>query len=61
MKDQDKCRAYVAANAPSIARYGGRFLVRARQFEDPEGASRTRNAVIEFPTYQTALELLEVY
>jgi uncharacterized protein (DUF1330 family) len=54
--DQEKYKAYVAANAEPLKRYGGRFLVRAGRFENPEGTSRTRNAVIEFPTYQAALD-----
>ena len=53
--DQEKYKAYVAANAEPLRKYGARFLVRAGQFENLEGASRTRNAVIEFPTYQAAL------
>ena len=53
--DQEKYKAYVAANAEPLRKYGARFLVRAGKFENPEGASRTRNAVIEFPTYQAAL------
>jgi uncharacterized protein (DUF1330 family) len=54
--DQEKYKAYVAANAEPLKKYGGRFLVRAGRFENPEGTSRTRNAVIEFPTYQAALD-----
>jgi uncharacterized protein (DUF1330 family) len=54
--DQEKYKAYVAANAEPLKRYGARFLVRAGRFENPEGTSRTRNAVIEFPTYQAALD-----
>jgi uncharacterized protein (DUF1330 family) len=46
----------VSANAEPLAKFGARFLVRAGRFENPEGASRTRNAVIEFPTYQAALD-----
>ena len=30
--------------------------MRAGRFEKPEGTSRSRNAVIEFPTYQAALD-----
>ncbi|HUW76720.1 MAG TPA: DUF1330 domain-containing protein [Gallionella sp.] len=34
----------------------GYWIVRAGQFENHEGASRTRNAVIEFPSCQAALD-----
>lgn len=54
--DQEQYKAYVAANAKPLAKYGARFLVRAGRFENAEGASRTRNAVIEFPTYDAAVE-----
>jgi uncharacterized protein (DUF1330 family) len=54
--DQNKYLEYVAANAEPFKKYGARFLARAGQFENPEGTSRTRNAVIEFPSYQAALD-----
>jgi uncharacterized protein (DUF1330 family) len=54
--DAERYKAYVAANAPPLARFGARFLVRAGRFENVEGASRARNAVIEFPSYQAALD-----
>lgn len=54
--DQEKYKGYIAANAKPLAKYGARFLVRAGRFENPEGTSRTRNAVIEFPTYEAAVE-----
>ena len=54
--DTEQYKNYVAANAAPLAKYGARFLVRAGQFENPEGTSRTRNAVIEFPSYQAALD-----
>ena len=54
--DPEKYKAYVAANAEPLRKHGARFLVRAGAFENPEGASRTRNAVIEFPTYRAALD-----
>jgi uncharacterized protein (DUF1330 family) len=47
---------YVAANAKPFAAYGARFLVRAGRFETAEGSSRSRNVVIEFPSYQAALD-----
>ncbi|SEQ51471.1 Uncharacterized conserved protein, DUF1330 family [Faunimonas pinastri] len=46
---------YVAANAEPFARYGARFLVRGGSFEAPEGTARSRNVVIEFDSYETAL------
>jgi uncharacterized protein (DUF1330 family) len=54
--DAEKYKAYVAANAEPLRKYQARFLVRGGPFENPEGGSRGRNAVIEFPTYQAALD-----
>jgi uncharacterized protein (DUF1330 family) len=50
----DGYKAYVAANAEPIRKHGGRFLVRGGQFETPEGQSRSRNVVVEFPSYESA-------
>jgi uncharacterized protein (DUF1330 family) len=55
VSNEDGYKPYVAANAAIFGRYGGRFLVRGGKFECPEGSSRTRNVVIEFPDYATAL------
>ena len=54
--DMEKYKAYIAANAEPLQKYGARFLVRGGRFENPEGSSRTRNAVVEFPSYQAALD-----
>ncbi|HEY4068905.1 MAG TPA: DUF1330 domain-containing protein [Burkholderiaceae bacterium] len=54
--DPEAYKAYVAANAIPFRKYGARFLVRAGRFENPEGASRSRHVVIEFASYQTALD-----
>jgi uncharacterized protein (DUF1330 family) len=54
--DPEKYKAYIAANAAPLKKYGARFLVRAGRSENPEGTSRARNAVIEFPSYQAALD-----
>lgn len=54
--DPEQYKKYIAANGKPLARHGGRFLVRATPFENVEGTSRARNAVIEFPSYQAALD-----
>jgi uncharacterized protein (DUF1330 family) len=54
--DQEKYKAYIAANASPLRKFGARFLVRAGKYETVEGGSRSRNAVIEFPSYQAALD-----
>lgn len=55
VRDVEAYKAYIAANAAPIAEHGGRFLVRGGRFENPEGSSRSRNVVIEFPSYEAAL------
>jgi uncharacterized protein (DUF1330 family) len=52
-------KEYVASNGVALAKFGGRFLVRAGQFQNPEGTSRSRNVVIEFPSYRAALDCWE--
>ena len=56
VSDMERYKAYVAANAKPLAEYGARFLVRAGPFQREEGSSRARNVVIEFPSYQAALD-----
>ena len=54
--DPEQYKRYIAANAAAFKKHGARFLVRAGQYQNPEGASRARNIVIEFPSYAAALE-----
>jgi len=53
--DQERYKAYVAANAEPYKRHGAHFVVRGGRFENPEGSCRARNVVIEFPSYEAAL------
>jgi len=54
--DPEQYKKYIAANATPFRKYGAKFLARAGKHEVVEGTARSRNAVIEFPSYQAALE-----
>ena len=54
--DPERYKNYVAANGKAFAKYGARFLIRGSAFESVEGTARARNVVIEFPSYQAALD-----
>jgi uncharacterized protein (DUF1330 family) len=53
--DPEGYKEYVAANAAAFRKYDARFLVRGGRFEAPEGKPRSRNIVLEFKDYDTAL------
>ena len=53
--DPESYKAYVAANAAAFRKFGARFLVRAGKYEIVEGVGRSRNVLIEFADYATAL------
>lgn len=55
VSNEEGYKPYALANAAIFRKFGGRFLVRGGSFECPEGGSRSRNVVIEFPDYATAL------
>src|SRR3984893_6406015 len=53
--NMDGYKEYAAQNRGIFKKYGARFLVRGGKFEAKEGSSRSRNVVLEFKDYETAL------
>lgn len=56
VSDFEPFKKYMEANAAPLRKYGARFLVRAGRFTLVEGESRSRQTVVEFPSYQAALD-----
>ena len=55
INDPETYKKYVAANAAAFRKYDGRFLVRGGKFEVLAGTARSRNVVIAFKDFDTAL------
>jgi uncharacterized protein (DUF1330 family) len=53
--NEDGYKLYAAANPEIFKKFGAHFVVRAGQHEAMEGSRRSRNIVVEFPDYATAL------
>ena len=53
--NMDGYKEYVAQNGAVFAKYGAKFLVRGGKHVPKEGSSRSRNVVLEFKDYETAL------
>ena len=54
--DPETYKKYIEANAAAFAKYGARFIVRAGQYTNPEGLTGNRHVVVEFESYEKALE-----
>lgn len=54
VSDPERYKDYITTATPAYERFGARFLVRGGAYEPVEGASRSRNVVIEFPSFQAA-------
>jgi uncharacterized protein (DUF1330 family) len=57
VKNADEYKAnYAAVLAPVLAKFGGKYVTRGGQAEQVEGKGKSRVVVLEFPSYQVALE-----
>ena len=55
VKDPEDYAGYTGQAPPLMARFGGNYIVRGGRAEVPEGESRERQVVIEFPSYENAV------
>lgn len=55
----EKFKEYASRTPAALEKFGGKFLVRAGEFTLVEGDTRSRNSVIEFPSYQAAIDCWE--
>ena len=55
VKSDEGYKPYAMGNQAIFKKFGGRYVIRAGKFECVEGNARSRNVVIEFPDYATAL------
>lgn len=53
--DMEKYQAYLAANQAPFREYGARYLARSGRTQRVEGTGRSRNVILEFPSYEAAL------
>jgi uncharacterized protein (DUF1330 family) len=53
--NEEGYKAYAAANPAIFKKFGGRYVVRGGKHTGVEGQARSRNVVIEFADYDTAM------
>ena len=56
VNDTEAFKSYVIAAADVFKKYGAYFLARAGQCKVVEGTARSRNTILEFPSYQAAVD-----
>ncbi len=54
VEDAERYAQYAMRAAQAQALFGARVLVRAGRYEILEGQARSRNVILEFPTYEQA-------
>jgi uncharacterized protein (DUF1330 family) len=56
VRDADRYPDYVATAKPAFERFGANFLARGGNANTIEGPGRARNVIIEFPSFQDAVD-----
>ncbi|MES0812448.1 MULTISPECIES: DUF1330 domain-containing protein [unclassified Roseibium] len=56
VNNPDDYPKYVEAAKPAFERFGAKFLARGGKTDTIEGPGRARNVVIEFPSFQHAVD-----
>lgn len=56
VRDPERYKDYVSTAKPAFERFGAKFLARGGDHVAKEGTGRGRNVVIEFPTFQAAVD-----
>ncbi|MEM8700282.1 MAG: DUF1330 domain-containing protein [Pseudomonadota bacterium] len=56
VRDPDNYPQYVETAKPAFERFGANFLARGGKADAIEGPGRARNVVIEFPSFQHAVD-----
>ena len=57
MTNKEGFKVYAEQVPETIKQFGGKYIVRAGEYKSMEGKwDYTRNVIIEFPTYEKALE-----
>ena len=59
VRDPDVYKQYIEANAAPFAKYGAKFPVRAGRYANPEGPTGNRHVLVEFESYDKAIECYE--
>jgi uncharacterized protein (DUF1330 family) len=54
VKNEEGMKPYAAASPAIYKKFGGRYLVPSNRCEVPEGTTRSRHVVVEFPEYASA-------
>ena len=55
VNNEEGYKPYAAANPEIFKKFNAKYVIRGGKYECPEGQSRSRNVVIEFPDYATAV------